>query len=97
LEGWTAAAIPCLGLYTILPSPIVYGIYCNNVGSEGTLYFAIVWAMTGRGGVPKQRVCVQRTVLILARKPRHKTISCIGYSVPKQVKGLTGADVCIYT
>jgi len=63
-----------LCLYTILPSPIVYGIYCNNGGSEGTLYCAIVWAMTGRGEVPKQRVCVQRTVLILAQKFRQNNI-----------------------
>jgi len=47
-------------------------------GRGETVYCAIVRAMTGWGGVPKQRVGAQRIVLIRAQKPRNKTISCIG-------------------
>jgi len=65
----------CVGPYTILPSPIVYGIYCDDGGSGVTLYCAIVWAMTGRRGVTEQRMWVQIIVLIRAQRPRHKTIS----------------------
>jgi len=43
-----------------------------------TLYCAIVWAMTGWGGVPTQRVGAQRIVLIRAQRPINKTLSCIG-------------------
>jgi len=43
-------------------------------GRGEILYCAIVWAMTGRGGVPKQRVGAQRIVLIRAQRPIHKTI-----------------------
>jgi len=39
-----------LGLYTILPLLMLYGIYCNNGGPGETVYCAIVWAMAGRGG-----------------------------------------------
>ena len=42
-----------LGLYTILPSPILCGIYCNHRGSGVTLYCATVWAMTWGGGLNK--------------------------------------------
>jgi len=38
----------------------------------------MVRAVTGWGGVPKQRVGAQRIVLIRALRPRHKIISCIG-------------------
>jgi len=47
-----------VGLYTILPSPILYGIYCNYGGSAVTLYCAIVWAMTGRGGGCLNKGCM---------------------------------------
>jgi len=53
-------------------------MYCNNGGRWEALYCAIVWAMTGCGGLPKQRVGAQRIVLIRAQKPRDKTMSCIG-------------------
>jgi len=47
-----------------------------------TLYCAILWAMTGWDGVPKQRVGAQRMVLIRAQKPKNKTIPCIGQVPP---------------
>jgi len=33
------------GLYTILPMPILYDVYCNTGGSGETQYCALVWAM----------------------------------------------------
>jgi len=54
-------------------------VYIAITGSRGvTLYCAVVRAVTVWGGVPKQRVGAQRTVLIRAQRPRHKTISCTG-------------------
>ena len=57
-----------------------YCVVCIAItGGRGeTLYCAIVRAMTGWGGVPKQRVGAQRIVLIRAQTPRNKTMSCIG-------------------
>ena len=42
-----------LGLYTILPLPILHGTFAIQDGWGGTLYCAIVWAMQGWGAVPK--------------------------------------------
>jgi len=56
-------------------------VYIAIMGGRGRLYCAIVWAMTGWGGVPKQRVGAQRIVLIRAQRPRNKTISFIGQGV----------------
>jgi len=39
-------------------------------------YCAIVWAMEGWGGVPKQRGCLQIIVLIPVQRPRTERISC---------------------
>jgi len=66
---------------TILASPIVYKIYCNNVGSARKLYCPIVWAIRGRGGGAKKRVWVGRKGGFFSHTPIHKTISCIGYCV----------------
>jgi len=44
-----------LGLCTILPLPILYGMYCNKGWSGETLCCAIVWAMNGGGmGCPNK-------------------------------------------
>ena len=73
-------AISCkrqVGLYTILPLPILCGIYCNNGGSEeNSILRNRVGDAGGRGGA--QTVGAQRIVLIRAQQPRNKTISCIG-------------------
>ena len=54
-------------------------VYIAITGGRGKkLYCAIVWAIAGCGGVPKERVGAQRIVLIRAQEPRNKTISCIG-------------------
>jgi len=66
------------GLYTILPWPILCGIYCNNGGSGGDIILRNRVGDDGGGGVPKHRVGVQRIVLIRAHKHRNNTISCIG-------------------
>ena len=42
-----------LGLYTILLSPILYGMYCNNGRSGEILYCAIAWTMKGASDVLK--------------------------------------------
>ena len=46
-----------VGLYTMLPLAIVYGIYCNKGGrgGGGTIYCAIVWAMRGCEGGAQTR------------------------------------------
>jgi len=51
-------------------------------GWGGTPYCALVWAMHGESGVPKQRKRVQRIQLICAQKPRYKRISCKGQTPP---------------
>jgi hypothetical protein len=49
-----------------------------NGGRKKTICYAIVWAMKGGRGVPKHRGCLQRMLMIRARKPRLKRISCTG-------------------
>ena len=55
-----------LGLHTILPFPIVYGMYCNKGRSWGNTILR-----TGVGGegseVPKQGGCLRIMVLILVQ------------------------------
>jgi len=46
--------------------------FAKKGGRGGTLYWAIVWAMTGWGGVPKQRVGAQRIVSIRDKGPDTK-------------------------
>jgi len=54
-------------LHDISISNIVW--YITGGRGEGASYILQVWAITGWGGVPKQRVGAQRTVLIRAQKP----------------------------
>ena len=54
-------------------------------GRGGTLYCAIVRAVTVWSGVPKYRVGARIIVLICAQRPRHKTISCTGQPSPGTV------------
>jgi len=62
------------GLYTTLPLPILCVVYIAITGCRWeTLCCAILWAMPGWGGVPKQRVGAQRMVLISSQTPRNKT------------------------
>jgi len=49
-------------------------------GRGGTLYCAIVWAMKGWSGVPKQGGCLRIIVLILVYRHRTKRIYCKGQS-----------------
>ena len=44
-----------VGLYTILPFPISYGIYCNKGGSGDIIYCAIVWAMRSGEGAAQTK------------------------------------------
>ena len=54
-------------------------VYIAIKGGRGdTLYCAILCAMKGGSGVPKQRWCWQRISLIPAHTPRSKTLSCKG-------------------
>jgi len=69
-------------------STLAFTRYCNcqycvvyiaiTGGRGGTLYCAIVRAVTVWSGVPKHRVGARIIVLICAQRPRHKTISCTG-------------------
>ena len=61
-----------VGLYTILPSPILYGIYSNAGGRGETQHRVILWAIQRAGGVPKQKGCLHRILLMGAQKPRHQ-------------------------
>ena len=67
-----------IGVYKILPLPILYSIYRNKGGSGGyTILRTSAGDGTGRG-VPPHRGCLQIVVLIRVQKSRHKTISCKG-------------------
>jgi len=74
----TGITPPSLSLYTILSLPILCAIYCDNGGSGENVTLRNSVGDDGGGGVPKQRVGVQRRVLIRAHTPKNKTISCIG-------------------
>ena len=50
----------------------MYVIHCNNGGSGGNIILRNSVGDDGGGRGAKQRVCVQRIVLILAQKPRQK-------------------------
>jgi len=66
-------------LYTILPFPILYGLYCNKGWSGGeTVLRNSVGDGGGGGGGPKQRGYLGIIVLILVRRPGAKGISCKG-------------------
>jgi len=71
-----------LGLYTMLPLATLYSIYCNTGGSGGNNRVPILWAMKEGSGVPKQKRCLQRIVLICAQKPQTKRLSCEGQKAP---------------
>ena len=43
----TPTAPSPLGLYTILPSPILFGIYFHKGGRVEAIYCAIAWAIKG--------------------------------------------------
>jgi len=47
-------------------------------GRGETPYCALVWAMKGWSGVPKQGGCLRIRVLILVQRRRTKRISCKG-------------------
>ena len=66
-------------LYTILPFPILYGLYCNKgwSGGETVLRNSVGDGGEGGGG-PKQRGYLRIIVLILVRRPGAKGISCKG-------------------
>jgi len=59
-----------------------YSIHCNAGGRGETILCAIVGAMKGGSGVPKQRWCLQRIVLIRAHTPPNQTIFCKGQGEP---------------
>jgi len=53
----------CVGLYTILPMPIVSGIYCNNGGSGGNILLrnsvgddGVGWGAETAGGCAKNSI-----------------------------------------
>jgi len=57
-------------------------VYIATTGGRGeTIYCASVRAMTGGGGGPKQKGCLQRIVLIRAHKLRTKRISWKGQGI----------------
>jgi len=68
-----------VGLYTILPSPILCGMHCNKGWSgDNTVLLNRVGDAGGGDGAPKQGGCLRIMVLILGQRPRTKRISCKG-------------------
>ena len=67
-----------LDRYTILPLPILCGLYCDEGGSAGNNIVRNNVGDEGGSGVPKQRGYVQRIVLIRAQKTLSERISCNG-------------------
>jgi len=47
-------------------------------------YCALVWAIKGAGGVPKERGCLHRVLLMCAQKPRmnEARLSHLPFGVP---------------
>jgi len=72
-----------IGLYTRLPCPILYGMYCNKGWSGRNTVLRNSVGDNGGSGVAKQRGCLRITVLILVQSPRAKRISCKGQVVYK--------------
>jgi len=62
-------------LHDIAITHIVWHVLQQMNCRGGTLHCAIVWAMKGRGGVPKQGGSLQISVLIRIHGPRAKRIS----------------------
>jgi len=64
-------------------------------GRGKPLYCAVVWAVKGGGGRPKQRECLRIIVLILVRRPRTKRIPGEGQAMalaPHSVLFLEGMN-----